>query len=313
VVSDSDPGDLLRLEVEVRSVGVDFLGPTDSSAAVPNGGALQVTVGPLAGSGYHWRARAVDQTGNIGNWVAYGGNAENAADFTVATPHDPAAPSALVQLQSRDLTPIPVGGQPQSDSVLIQGTVSDPDAGQTVLLDVEVEPVSQAFTDTPNSSGPPVPSGTTATTVLGPLAANTGYHWQARARDNTGNTSAWVAFGGNPESDADFAFPVVVPVQLAFTVQPSQTPAGVAIAPSIQVAALDSNGQTVTGFTGLVTMTLQKSGKAKLSGTTQVNAVAGVATFPDLSINRPGFGYVLRASTSAPALVVTSVPFIITF
>lgn len=314
VVSDSDPGDLLRLEVEVRPVGIDFSGPTDSSAAVPNGGALQVTVGPLAGSGYHWRARAVDQTGSTGNWVAYGGNAELAADFTVTTPHDPAAPSALAQLQSGDLTPIPVGGVPQSDRVVIQGTVTDPDPGQTVLLDVEVQPVAQTFVDRPNYSSAPVASGTTVQLTVGPLARSGGYHWQARARDNTGNTSAWVAFGGNAETEADFAFPTIVPVQLVFALQPSQTPAGAAIAPPIQVAALDAGGQTVTGFTGLVTMTLQgKRGKARLSGTTQVNAVAGVATFPDLSINRPGIGYVLRASTSAPALAVNSIPFIITF
>jgi hypothetical protein len=273
-----------------------------------------VTVGPLAGAGYHWRARAVDQTGSTGNWVSYGGNAELAADFTVATPHDPAAPSALAQLQSGDLTPIPVGGVPLSDSVVIQGAVTDPDARQTVLLDVEVQPVTQAFVGQPNYSSALVTSGSTAQVMVGPLARSTGYHWQARARDNTGNTSAWVAFGGNPETDADFTFPIVVPVQLVFTVQPSQTPAGVAIAPPIQVAARDANGQIATGFTGLVTIALQgKSGGAKLSGTTRVNAVAGIATFPDLSINRPGIGYALRASTSSPPLAVVSIPFIITF
>src|SRR2546422_11467129 len=33
---------------------------------------------------YHWQARAVDQTGRAGPWVAFGGNAETAADFRVA-------------------------------------------------------------------------------------------------------------------------------------------------------------------------------------------------------------------------------------
>jgi hypothetical protein len=223
-------------------------------------------------------------------------------------------PSALAQLQSADLTPIPVGGVPRSDTVVIQGTVTDPDPGQTVLLDVEVQPVAQLFVDQPNYSSALVASGTTVQVAVGPLARNGGYHWQARARDNTGNTSAWVAFGGNAETQADFAFPVIVPKQLVFAVQPSQTPVGVAIAPPIQVAALDASGQTVTGFTGLVTMTLQgKKGTGKLSGTTRVNAVAGVATFSDLSIDRPGTGYVLRATTSAPSLAVNSVTFIITF
>src|SRR2546422_11617381 len=33
---------------------------------------------------YHWQARAVDQTGRAGPWVAFGDNAETAADFRVA-------------------------------------------------------------------------------------------------------------------------------------------------------------------------------------------------------------------------------------
>jgi hypothetical protein len=36
------------------------------------------------------------------------------------------------------------------------------------------------------------------------LAAGTGFHWQARACDQTNRCSAWVQFGNNAESDADF-------------------------------------------------------------------------------------------------------------
>ncbi|HXJ32174.1 MAG TPA: hypothetical protein VNG35_16170, partial [Gemmatimonadales bacterium] len=239
VVSDADPGDSLRLVVEVRPVGTAFFAPTDSSPAVLNGGALQVRVGSLPGAtSYHWQARAVDQTGSPGPWVSYGGNAETATDFGIAVLHDPYPPGALAQLQSGSLVPIPVGGIPQSGTVVIQGTLSDPDAGQNVQLDVEVEPVGQNFADQPNYHGAPVPSGKTTRVTVGPFAQDTGYHWQARARDATGNISAWVAFPispPNPESDADFRYPSLPAFQLVFTVQPKNAKAGMPIAPPVQV------------------------------------------------------------------------------
>jgi hypothetical protein len=50
----------------------------------------------------------------------------------------------------------------------------------------------------------------------------------------------------------------------------------------------------------------------KLSGKTTVAAVAGVATFLGLKIDKPGIGYTLQASTTSPALTVNSTPFTIT-
>jgi hypothetical protein len=314
VVSDPDPGDLLRLEVEVRPVGTSFFAATDSSPAVLNGGALQARVGPLPGStSYHWQARAVDQTGSAGPWVSYGGNAETATDFAVAMLHDPYPPTALAQLQSGSLVPIPVGGIPLSNRVVIQGTVSDPDAGQHVLLDVEVQPVGRTFLDQPIYSGALVSSGSTTRVTVGPFAEDTGYHWQARARDASGNVSAWVAFpitAPNPETDVDFGYPSLPPSKLVFTAQPKNAKVGVAMTPPVQVTVEDSLGRTSAGFTGPVTMTLAPNlSGATLSGTTTVNAVAGVATFSNLIVDRTGSGFRLRATTLQPSLTVLSVAF----
>lgn len=311
VVSDSDAGDSLRLQVEVRPVGTSFSAPTDSSAAVLDGGALQVIVGPLPRStSYHWRARSLDQTGSASAWVSYGGNAETAADFTVSSPHDPAPPSALAQLQNGSLTPIPVGGVPQSDTVVLTGTVTDPDPGQTLQFDVEVEPVGQMFLNQPNYSSGSVASGATALVSVGPLADHVGYHWQARTRDNTGIASAWVSFPISPpnaETDVDFGFPTQPPVDLVFTVQPRNSKVGARLTPPIVVTALDVNGQTATGFTGIVTMTLAPNfSGATLTGTTTMNAVAGVATFSSLIITGPALGLRLRATTTQPPLTVLS-------
>src|SRR5207245_10008679 len=87
--------------------------------------------------------------------------------------------------------------------------------------------------------------------------------------------------------------------QLSFNVQPSNTFAGAPITPAVQVTALDGQGNTATGFTGNVTVALGANpGSGTLSGTTTVAAVAGVATFPGLSINKVGTGYTLTASAT---------------
>src|SRR5512144_2701609 len=313
VVSDPDPGDQLRLEVEVRPLGTAFTAPTDSSAPVAGGGALQVNVGPLPGAtSYHWRARAVDQTGAPSVWASYGGNAESAADFTVAAqPYSANLPTSLAQLRSSDRSPIPVGGSILENTVVLTGVVSDLDPTRSLQLEVEVQPVGQAFVDQPNYSSSFTASGKSASVTVGPLTANTSYHWQARAQDDGGAMSGWVAFPegpGNAETEADFR--VQPPAQLVFLVQPSNAVAGTVIVPAIQVAVLDANNQVLTAFTGNVRVSIATNPSGgKLSGKTTVAAVAGVATFLDLKIDKAGIGYRLQASTISPALVVVSAPF----
>lgn len=60
----------------------------------------------------------------------------------------------------------------------------------------------------PNYSSAFVASGTAASVTVGPLTADIGYHWQARARDDGAVTSDWVSFPGAPgnaESEVDFS------------------------------------------------------------------------------------------------------------
>jgi subtilisin family serine protease len=99
------------------------------------------------------------------------------------------------------------------------------------------------------------------------------------------------------------AFTVFTP-NLAFTIQPSGAGAGSPFTTQPAVAAKDPSNNTVTSFTGSVTLAI-KSGTgtagAVLSGTKAVNAVNGVATFSDLSIDKAGTGYVLAASAPGTA------------
>ena len=101
--------------------------------------------------------------------------------------------------------------------------------------------------------------------------------------------------------------------KLLFGQQPTNTVIGETIAPPVTVQVTDALNNGVTTDTRSVTIAIgtNPSGGA-LSGTTTVAAVAGVATFSNLSINNAGTGYTLLA-TSAPALTgATSAAFNIT-
>src|SRR3989449_924138 len=85
--------------------------------------------------------------------------------------------------------------------------------------------------------------------------------------------------------------------QLAFVIQPRATLSGGAISPAVQVAVQDAFGNTVTAATHSVTAAIRNNpGGGTLSGTTAASAANGVATFSDLSIDKPGTGYTLAVS-----------------
>jgi hypothetical protein len=88
------------------------------------------------------------------------------------------------------------------------------------------------------------------------------------------------------------------PTQLAFKTQPANAVAGVALT-SIQVEVRDASGTLVTSATNAVTIAIGTNpGGATLTGTKTVNAIAGVATFTNLSLDKVGIGYTLAAASS---------------
>jgi Kelch motif protein len=137
-------------------------------------------------------------------------------------------------------------------------------------------------------------SGTTAVAALAGVAtftslridkAGTGYTLQATTPNRTPATSA--------------AFYIAGPAtRLVFTAQPSTALAGATITPPVQVTALDALGNRAIGFGGSVSLAIGTNpGGGTLSGTIPVSAQAGIATFTDLSIDRAGSGYTLRATS----------------
>lgn len=96
--------------------------------------------------------------------------------------------------------------------------------------------------------------------------------------------------------------------QLAFTMQPASDTIGAPLAP-VAVTARDVAGDVATGFIGAVTMALADNpGNATLSGTLVVDAIAGVATFSNLSLGAAEEGYTLTA-TSGTLTPATSAVF----
>jgi hypothetical protein len=87
--------------------------------------------------------------------------------------------------------------------------------------------------------------------------------------------------------------------RLRFSVQPSNVATGAAITPAVQVRIEDAQGTLVTGATNNVTIAIGSNpAGATLSGTKTITASGGIATFSNLSLDRPGSGYTLRASAS---------------
>jgi hypothetical protein len=208
-VSDPDPGDSVRLQIERQPVGTAFTGtPTETSTPVASGGAARVTVtGQLTDLSYHWQARTLDRGGLLSAWVSFGGNAETQTDYRIEIPAPPNAPANPGQYRQNGQSAIAVGDTTvltTTSTVVFKATLTDPNASDQIRLEVEVRLLGVAFSDTATAPGSTLVAngGTAQVSVTG--LPNGNYHWQARAVDQTGRASPWVSFGGNAETDTDF-------------------------------------------------------------------------------------------------------------
>src|SRR2546423_5100497 len=104
-------------------------------------------------------------------------------------------------------------------------------------------------------------------------------------KTGTGYTLTASAGGFAPVTSTAFDITPGTATRLAFTQQPTNTVAGGAISPAVQLSALDPAGNLVPTFTGSVTVALGNNpGGSTLGGTTTVAAAGGVVTFSDLTL-----------------------------
>ena len=141
-----------------------------------------------------------------------------------------------------------------------------------------------------------------------------------------GESSQFTGTNGDDDGDAAADFQVAsVPVtvtgtcSLAFQDEPNGTVAGSPITSqvgsagsAVSVEVLDGSNQLITSSTAPVTVQIGANpnpGSGTLSGTTTVNAIGGVASFPGLSINQTGSGYTLDATSPGIPTMATSAYF----
>jgi hypothetical protein len=120
--------------------------------------------------------------------------------------------------------------------------------------------------------------------------------------NKVGTGYTFTATGAGTATSTAFNITAGTATALVFSVQPTTAVAGAAITPAVQVTAQDGSGNTATGFTGSITVAIATNpGGGTLAGTATVAAVAGVASFANLSINRVGTGYTLTATGAGSA------------
>lgn len=167
-------------------------------------------------------------------------------------------------------------------------------------------------------SVPPGGSVTVTMLVTTPVGqAGSDHAWKAevkQANNYSGSPGNDLFFsGGNLNTTLDGA------TSLGFGVEPAdartnQSITGTAYtptAPGLTVTVFDASGQPVTTSTANINMAVGNNpGAATLAGTTPqaADGTDGTATFGDLSLNLPSFGYTLAAS-SGTLTGATSTPF----
>jgi hypothetical protein len=293
-VGDPDIADTLRLEVEFQRVGTGFTGaPTFRSNPTPAGAVAYTRVTGLAdGASYHWRSRVVDQTGRATEWRSFGGNAESATDLKVAK-----TPSKVAFRVAPGPT---VAGSVIAPPVEV---VAVDEAG--VLVSSFEGTITLALGNAPSGA---TLSGDRTVPAVGGIAP---FPDLSIERAGSGYTLVASAEALDRDTSAPFA---VIPgpmARLAFSQAPTSTYEHAPIAPPVAVMAYDSYDNIATTFAGEMTVAIGRDGSphkdAKLSGTRTRTAVAGIARFTDLEIDKAGDDYTLKVS--AGPFTVTSAAF----
>jgi hypothetical protein len=100
-----------------------------------------------------------------------------------------------------------------------------------------------------------------------------------------------------PAASATFAITPGPAAALRFVQQPTGAAAGEVLAPPVTIAIVDAFGNATGTGTAQVSLALTNAGGAALGGTTARAAVAGVATFDNLTVSLPGDFTLTAAAT----------------
>ena len=155
------------------------------------------------------------------------------------------------------------------------------------------------------ASGPgTIASGATATVSAGVAS------FANLTLNTVGTYTLQASTAGLPTSmpvSSSFTISPNVAAKLVFGQQPTDTPAGSAITPAVTLLVEDAFDNLVTTDTSSVALLITANpASGILGGTTTVNAVGGIATFSDLSIDKFGTGYQFTAFDGGLTSAVSS-------
>jgi len=182
-----------------------------------------------------------------------------------------------------------VVGDPFKVDVQVDGAdgTPDPNYSGTVTLSLANNPGGATLT----GATPITINDGSGEAEFGGLTLDTpGVGYTLKATDQNGDSATTNAF---------------VADELALTTQP---PTNVLVGTpfDMKVSAEDTNGNVDPNFTGAVTVALSNNpANATLGGTLTVNAVNGVADFPDLTLDQVGDGYTLQITSTSLTPVTT--------
>jgi len=144
-------------------------------------------------------------------------------------------------------------------------------------------------------------AGATLTCTTNPVTAAAGVATFAGCSINLdGSNYTLTATSGTLTAGVSTAITVSTgtATKLAFSQQPTNTAASQPITPAVTVQVEDAGGNLVTTSTASITIAIGTNpSSGTLSGTLTVAASGGVATFSNLSINKSGTGYTLKATS----------------
>jgi hypothetical protein len=109
-----------------------------------------------------------------------------------------------------------------------------------------------------------------------------------------------IRLGAGESATVTVTYAVAPATQLVFVQQPTTTDLGAVVQPPVTVEARDAENRVVPGYAAPITLSLQSGGEpadATLGGTVTATPVNGVATFGDLTVDRPNRAYTLLGTS----------------
>ena len=91
------------------------------------------------------RYQRLQASGNYLIETAAGAGQVGPFRLSVTRPRPPAVPGSLAQLRTDSVTPVPLGASTDQAGIVLRGVLSDPDARDTLRLEVEVKPSGAPF------------------------------------------------------------------------------------------------------------------------------------------------------------------------